>query len=793
MKRILTKILSFGALTAACISATQFPTTANFAAKASEPSAAVADRLVYPNSYEEYLPLTKPTDVAVSNDFTAVSEENGIYLYKRSGNRYTHYAHEVYGDDSQNKIAEMQFSEDGDLYFLDGNQSLYKISKNELETGNYEPTTYPSFNCSAFTLFSNTVYYTKVTPNAKSILKATLTDLTNGTAIVDGLSSNPIVTQDGGVLYYTQDEYLYKYTETQTKFEIYDFEHSIQSFCVEGNAVCCVDSTGTFSVYDLSKLLNSERNEEVAPSYADGENDYSAVYRENGYVYAVGERSIKQFSLENNAFTDFEIGASSYSQNRLFNAQDAQLCGNLLVSLDNYDAGGSINLFDQSKNAYRKIDVELKADLLATDGTTALIATTTKAELYDLVSGEKLREFSAFDGDVHGVAAVYGKYYFVTHRGTFYSISKTNGQWSISDPVTKTTAEPMLLTSDIYGNLFVAYDDGSVYRFSETEFVTATGLGTKLSAVIPTSTTKISIDYEGNLYAQVGNEIVRFNAAGDEQSFSSEKSLVYGQSISTELSTFALSWEDNATYFFYDGNFAVVTADLGYKTVKDVPVQNADETIFSESSAEFTVVKTATNALVVHFDIDSLNGAETFPYLSFERTTSERTALKIGETADYYVLAELDQTTKKYSTFITQKSFCTALDQDDYLVTYTDAQRSDGYLTNEVRLYKYPYLNKALKVTTAPKNAKVTLLGEIVGLDYDYYCVSYAVGTQTHIGYVPKAYVTDRDCTPPTATDTEYGAFDEDVDSINRFVFLLLGTAAICILFDFLVIKVRKK
>ncbi|MBQ9729618.1 MAG: hypothetical protein IJV80_02280 [Clostridia bacterium] len=96
-------------------------------------------------------------------------------------------------------------------------------------------------------------------------------------------------------------------------------------------------------------------------------------------------------------------------------------------------------------------------------------------------------------------------------------------------------------------------------------------------------------------------------------------------------------------------------------------------------------------------------------------------------------------------------------------------------------------------MTTAPKNAKITLLGEIVGLDYDYYCVQYTVGETSHVGYIPKAYVTDRDCTPPVAEEIEYGAFEVDGESVNRFVFLLLGTASICILFDFLVLRARKK
>ena len=701
MKRIFTTILSLGLLVAPALSIGSTEQPSGLTAAASAP-AANTDALVYPASYEEYLPLTAPSDTAVSADFTAISEENKIYVYKRSENVYSLYTHDNNADPDLNKISEMQFSEDGDLYFLDGNQDLYKLTENELETRNYEPTK-TCFNCSAFTVFSNTLFYTKVTPNVKSVLKATLSDTTSGKTIVDGLTSNPIVTQDAGVLYYTQDEYLYKYTETQTKFEIYDFDNPIHSFCVSGNLLCCVlrqdpvDKYGAFFVYDLARLLSSERNEHVEPLFSDQVNDYSSVYCLDGYAYAVGDLSVKQFSLNSLSFTDYEIGASSYSKNRLFNVKNAQLCGSTLISIDNYDIGGRINLFNTKTKAHRNVPVEIKANLLASDGNTALIANDLQAELYDLKTGNKLRAFSAFDGDLHGIAAVYGKYYFMTHRGTFYRAEESNGQWALmKNELSKTSAEPKLLTSDVYGNLYVSYVDGSVYRFTEEQFVDPTHLGEKLDAIIDTNATKIVVDYEGNLYAQTGNVISRHTKTGAKTDFSTAKALVYNQTEHTALSTFAFSVEENQTYLFYNGNFAVSTADLGFKTVKDVPVQTADDEIFSEQSAVFEVVKTWNKALIIHFDIDTLNGAETFPYLSYERTTSEKTALKIGETEEYYVLAELNNETKTYSTFITKKEFCTALDKADYLVTYTAQEQRVGYLTNEIRLYKYPYLNIAL-------------------------------------------------------------------------------------------------
>lgn len=787
MKRLMTTILATNTLILAAASAGLGLVGAS-AATANEEN----DTLVYPSSYEQYLPLSAPADVAVSANFTAIADGSFIYVYDRQKASYHRYEHTNGNDPQLSRISEMQFTSTGDLYFLDGSTHLWVIKKDALETGNFTPTS-TDFSCNAFSIYANTLYYTLITPSVKSIVKASLNDSLSGTTIVDGLQVEPTITQDGGALYYTSGNQLYKYSEALDEDQlIYRFDSNVFSMTISGNVFACADATGAFSVYDLTQLLNSGKNEQIAPVFLEDENDYRSVYQENGYVYAVSEQSVKQFSIAENKFTDYEIGASSKSETRLFNGVDVALSGKYLLTLDSSTDFKRVSVYDTLQKTHKTFEVNIEAKNIVTDGNTVLVTNTTSASLYELSSGKLLRDFTSFDGDVVGAAAVYGKYYLATHRGNYYAAYEENGEWKLTGGTTKSNV-PKMLSADVYGNLYVAYSDNSVYKFTESQFTDAAQAGEQLSIVLPSAATKFAVDYEQSFYALSTGEIIKIDSSNAQTPYSMTKDLVYSQSSSTELTSFAFGVENNETYLLYDKNFIVATKDLDLPTVNSIEVGNADDEIFSENSATFEIVKTTENALIVHFDVNELNGNEFFPYLSYERSARERTALKIGEAGEYNILAELNDKTKKYSTFIVKKTACESLPKEDYLVTYEESEQKTGYLTNQVNLYKYPYLNKMLKVTTAPKNAQITLLGEIVGLDYDYYCVEYAISdTEKAVGYVPKAYVTDKDCTPPTAENKEYGAFEADTDSTRRLLFLLLGTAAICILFDLLIIRLKK-
>ena len=90
------------------------------------------DTLITPTSYEQYLPLQAPSDVAVSDDFTAIADGNLIYVYNRARQVYRTYAHTANTTDDLNVVANLEFSQYGDLYFIDGNAHMYVIENSLL-------------------------------------------------------------------------------------------------------------------------------------------------------------------------------------------------------------------------------------------------------------------------------------------------------------------------------------------------------------------------------------------------------------------------------------------------------------------------------------------------------------------------------------------------------------------------------------------------------------------------------------------------------------------------------------
>ena len=87
------------------------------------------------------------------------------------------------------------------------------------------------------------------------------------------------------------------------------------------------------------------------------------------------------------------------------------------------------------------------------------------------------------------------------------------------------------------------------------------------------------------------------------------------------------------------------------------------------------------------------------------------------------------------------------------------------------------------------KNTQVTLLYEINGLDCDYYAVAY--GEQT--AYVPKTNVLFFDGTPPIEQSIAVGKITNNENTMQRLAYLVLGSAAICILIDTLVLRKKNK
>ena len=819
MKKILATILSICALSAASFSPQHFfAPIKNLSANAAETASHTAiqtvantantaqteqresETLVTPNTYEQYLSLSEPRAIALSLGYKAIADGNKIYLYNEIAGEYQTYEHTANDDATKNTISDLQFADDGLLYFLDASTYLYSFNPKTFETA-----TQTKLVCSAFDIFDNEIYFTNVSSSSQ-LSKTTLDnlDVSTSTLLIPNIGSKPVVTPYSGDVYYTNNGvhlYYYRADYGDVKLTAY-FPSEIVSMAFTESTFAYIDIHGDFYVYAVSDILGGAINAtELTPQFTQS-GGFISLTAHGDNIYAVQNANVREFSPKLGDFTGFEICADSPSENRLSGATDCTLSNGLLFTADANNH--RVSVYDtKSQTHLQPIATELsEIEFIAASDETVLIANKTTAALYSLHEksyGEFLTSFTGFNGDLVGTAALYNRYYLLSKTNGYYKISQTDvstpetaqtAVWGIERTEKKNAPPARLLTSDLYGNLYVAYAT-DLYKFTETEFMseedlTHSATGSKPAVEdIPAKAVKIAVDYKRAVYALSENALYIQNGTAWE-TVSLTKTLVYGQTDAFPVTSFTLGVEENETYLLYNGNLLIQTTEFNLPTVKTIPVLNCDEELFKKESAKFSVVTTAENSLFVYFDMNELANAQTFPYQFYKLEKSQTTALQIGEVNEYAILAILDKTTNRYETALVLKEFLSPLDETEYKTEYAEA--AIGYLTNKVHLYKFPYLTELLTVTELPKNAKIQLLGEVRQLDYEYYLIAFETDDGTQTGYVPKTYVNLYDGTPNEVTDQTLGN-EADDGSISRLTFILLGSAIICILIDFLLLR----
>ncbi len=252
----------------------------------------------------------------------------------------------------------------------------------------------------------------------------------------------------------------------------------------------------------------------------------------------------------------------------------------------------------------------------------------------------------------------------------------------------------------------------------------------------------------------------------------------------TELS--ALSSHDGVAYFLQNGKMQSYSPQSGVQAASSPFTRPLlDEIPATEllggiqtNAAQPAVVQTVENALLLQVSLNETG--EYFRGVTAARS-SPLTALQIGET-EYFALLSYSQAPESEGVaYLVDKRNVTPLSESEYAPTY--AAPKTGYLSSKVGLYKFPQLNLPL-LATLTEGEEITLVGEVKGLEREYYKVRY--GEQ--VGYIPKAYVTEREYAAQKAEQILLGE-EESSDGIWRLTYILLGAAAICILVDFLILR----
>lgn len=765
----------------------------NLSASAQTPGSVTAE-LVTPTSYEQYLALTAPTDVAANEQYMAIADGNTLHAFDRAENVYRAYTH-------TEKVETLALDNAGNLYFLSALR-LYKLPLQSLKNGAPQATQ-TGIVCNGFAVQGDTLcYYT-----SDRALK--FYSLTADTELAEAQTELPL--QSGTPLAFDRDS-LYcvcengenGYTVYAVNLETYgvkaitNFGEKLQSIAIASNLFCVSTQGGDFYSFNVTELKAGEQAEET-DYIAKDESDYGALYAHGDGVYAVRNDVVRYFSASEAAFTDYEIGSSSPSVNRLSGASEVLLQENRLFIAD----GGNqrISVYDTETESFEEaLNTDMPVSYLASYKNTLLIASERETAVYSLSSrtyGEELikLEDATVEGSVIGVASVYGRYYVLTDDNYCYTLSNESGEWTWEETHKNTQIlRATAFTADVYGSLYIAYDNDAVYRFTEKELLNAEADGVKILDGLR-EPHKIAVDYATDLYALKDGVLTKYSQNdGGMYALNTTYTPSYGlvKDETPFVNSFAFGVDSAFTYLLYEGDYIVKTDEMQIPEVNPIPVGNAAELVFGDSAADFTVVNVAIDSILIEFDVSLLEEATEFPYVAFERTQSLQTALKIGEEGDYSILAVAKERTGKYKTCLVLTSSCTSLERDAYRENYTEAQK--GHLTSDVSLYKFPYLNETLTVSSIPRGTEVMLLGEVIKLDHAYYQISFTdENGNVKTGFVPKAYVTLFDGSTPIPETVIAGETETDADAVWRCAYIILGFAAIAILVDFLVLHKPKE
>lgn len=708
--------------------------------------------LVMPTSYEQYLELNAPTDMAFHENYIAIadnlsSSEAAIYIYDRNAQEYRSVK-----ITTPNKISSLNFydCESGTyLYYILTGNFLYRI---DLSDAALIPTLENSIRPSVMLIHNDTeVYYATQTGESSNLYYSTITDLT----ISEGnqIGASPLTTQKpafsefGNTVYVSENKTIYECTKDSftSRFSTID---SANNFAILGtsNYELLYSNPGGMLYYG---------NEQQARAQG-----CSVIKYFEGEVYVLTEDGVAKFDISSKQFTDYRISKYSDADNRLAQgAADLSVYGDTLIVADK--GNKRIQIFNTRTQAYSAVtDLDFSPELLCAGAQAFAVSDTYQIRLYKY-DGTLLKRYEAnsFSSTIYGIAYSYGNFYVVTGGNNNAYILSENGE-AFKAGSNRNTATS--IAADIFGNIYIVQDD-SVYYYTQGNF--ATEISGELLISFPEAPKKLLSDYEGNLYALTGSTIYRYSK--QEQTIRAYdltaqlNKLVYNPSGSQAVS-FAFGFENRQAYVLSDG-FIAKTDDLDTASLDNLDAAQAYESIYSTrpdaSFASDRLVRAYAGCIRVTIDIQALeNQNPTLSCGEYAQLDRERTGVVLAET-EYGIIALFYDRTVDASGIQTTRSYevCLLLKGSRYETlgdTCFTAQEYEATISNDVGFYKYPAMRtgsdgnfEALgKQFVLSQGTRVTVLGALVpdagvldAASYSFLCVKNENGI--FYGFVPTSYL----------------------------------------------------
>lgn len=717
--------------------------------------------LFLPESYEQYLELDSPTDVAFSQGYIAIADGGTMYVYDRSGQT----GWRMFSAGESSRITKIQFS-GNTLYYsarnATGGNSFWYYDCSDADA---QPES-TAFNCSTFLIVEDTLYTVSISGNL-AFASRSLSALDSATDLGELTSTTePFLAYANDRLYCIINDRIYEpnangqFNDISTDGIADSPFYYISDNAQQANNVTSACSNGADLFFSSSAgLFRRGTGAEGAVTELSGTNgpadmrSLSAMSFYNGSLYCISGTSIHEISVTDSsaAFTDYEIASSSDSANRLSGAADMARAGNLLVMADT--GNSRVSVYNFSTGDYATIPCEGTPSLVATDG--EIIAYAAGAQVYtcNYAAGETAFTSAGLSGEsIVGLAVSYNETYYITSLNDNHVGIRGVVNGNHIETGTSSTG----LACDLYGNLYVSYASGNARRFTEEEFVQS-GTGTDTGIEVAAGATSLRADFEGNLYYLSGGSLYKNDtlfAQIDGSDF------VYTSAATAPLS-FALGFEDDAVYFNF-GNYLVASYAsteeeagplAGIPTLGEIAESGAREAAFSLHEGTGLTVTVAARAVGIDTDLTAFRDSDSafFPYSGYSRATQERQGLLLAATPDeaggysLVLFAEEDG------------SYTARLYRSEVLTAASDIWQEESgtrWLTNSVGAYYVPCLESALSDETLPRGTQAEVLGYFTAPDREYALIEYESTARERVrGWVPASYLSSVSTVPASGED----------------------------------------
>lgn len=747
--------------------------------------------LFIPSTYEQYLPLQNPVSFAMSDEYIAIADGSTLFLFDRSTGKYVSpaYSHISYENGTEpESISKVQIAEvnnDADrIFFSDAHNHLYEYaagkSSKELIVNNVTAQTFLIDN-------ENGALFTASASTESGSISLTRYSLSNGfesstatQTIVAGKSPN--LTLGEGHLHVSYNENTLAIydaeTLTLTKNSYLDENNSIAGL----QSVCAFNGALFYTVKDNlvygNGLFMSRDGEATHLSLGENEDDgMSALGVYGGEMYCIRNKALRKLSVQEDengnvaaSYADYEICSASATVGRLSGATDAVRAGDLLLLSDTGNNRITIvNVSDPGSPAFETIENIENISCAATDGTLIAVAHENEVLIYahpqPHAEGYVLAGTCTATNNITGLTCVNGVCYFVTGGKGYGSISVER---NFSEPganpsftvhsgviVRDLLGSPRALASDLYGSLYVAYEDTTVHSFTEEQFVVQSEQGTTLEGVnIPNNATSLRADFEGNLYYLGNDHAVYRNGETTPFAKINGANFVYSETEKSPVS-FALGFEDDEVYFLF-GDFVVRSnaGALGFPTLGTISSEGVSVSeVRAKEAVELADVEEG--CVGIRVDLSSFEESEYFPYVSYSRTDGRKRAVVLGGTADgkYKLVATYES-----------KSYTVELFRAEDILPEAPRPVWTGesgrrYFASSAYAYNYPCITAARTAGPLPRGTEAKLLDVLHaegenGLDFAY--IEYQTEARARVrGYVPLSFLSETD--PSGAASERFG------------------------------------